>query len=152
MKEQAISGSLGLALGVAAALAVLSGGEKATLDVKGEAVEFDVLREDRRTVPVAQLDRDAKQLAKMGVDVDGGVVAFLDVTTDAGTERVALDAYPCVRRPVGSKPDDCMRQVPGDVPRDFGEDNTFAAELAVGAGCEPVPFCSVWLGQKEPQP
>lgn len=88
----------------------------------------------------------ADQLAtsKLGILVDGGMVAYLcRAAVDGGD--VVLTAFPCVRRPVGSLPTDCLRVVPGDLARDFGEGNRFPASMAVGSGCEFVP-CSVWAG------
>lgn len=117
------------------------------IDVGGVNVRADDVRGDEPKVVTGSVAKSILALSKLAVLPDGGTVAYLPagvLASDAGD--TLLTAMPCVRRKRSSVlAADCMRQVPGDIPRDFGKLARFPAANAVGTDCEPVP-CSVWAG------
>ncbi len=61
--------------------------------------------------------------------------------------RLATDAPACVRAPVGG-PDTCLRAIPGEGTRFYGQGNVFSASEAAGSGCEPVG-CTIFAGDSD---
>lgn len=104
---------------VATALVISIGGEK-PLEVGETPVDLEVL----------------------GRYPDGGKGYVVHVRVADGGIEARRTTPKCVRRPKGAPVIACMRQVPGDIARDFGELNRMPAAWAVGAGCEPVA-CAV---------
>jgi len=86
---------------------------------------------------------EPSKLARLPDGGKGYVVAVR--AADAGAD-LRITTADCVRRPERTPAVACMRQVPGDVPRDFGELNRFPLAWAVGLGCEAVA-CSVYAGE-----
>lgn len=69
--------------------------------------------------------------------------AYPSTLTDGGTEWLVTSVAPCVRaRPDGGQ---CLRREPDGGARDFGVNNRFPREDAVGDGCQPVA-CLVTAG------
>lgn len=136
MTSRNILGALVIASLVGGFIVVQSLGPVPALDIIAEA---SPVRAD--TAVVVMVDRqDLWSSSKQGLLPDGGLVPFA-FENDGGV--VVLDAYPCVRRRVGSPISSCMRTFPGDIARDFGEGARFFVSIASGPDCEPVA-CSVW--------
>lgn len=82
------------------------------------------------------------------VDLPDGGAASMIWIADGGVQ--VLSSHPCVWRPKGGK--DCLRKSPVTGKSiDFGEENTFLATEAVGAGCIPKA-CSIMSGQTDMDP